>query len=126
MDIYCCQIGGLTNDLRRRLHQVTQAGAIIRLLLVGSGVCGWLDESSAYTIPRNGGQKGLREVLVEVVRGVFFPRTGSVFNACPPGKRSWIPAFAGMTYYGACRGAKPLCVPPIPQDWGARGLMDGY
>ena len=23
--------------------------------------------------------------------------------------RFWIPAFAGMTGYGACRGAKPLC-----------------
>ena len=53
--------------------------------------------NQAPAIPRNGGQKGLREILVEVVRGVFFPRTGSAFDASPSGKRSWIPAFAGMT-----------------------------
>jgi len=37
---------------------------------------------------------------------------------------SWIPAFAGMTEFGACRGAQPLCVTyhsPFPKG-GIRGI----
>ena len=42
----------------------------------------------------------------------------------------WIPAFAGMTGYGECRGAKPLCrglgcpqnLLIVPQDWGIKGV----
>ena len=37
----------------------------------------------------------------------------------------WIPAFAGMTLYGACRGAKPLCVLSCPPKiGGSRGLKE--
>ena len=44
---------------------------------------------------------------------------------------SWIPAFAGMTEevfvlhmpcIGACRGAQPLGVCLIPQEWGTKGV----
>jgi hypothetical protein len=46
--------------------------------------------------------RGLRGVLVETV----------TFG---------IPVSAGMTK-GACRGAKPLCILSIPQEWGIKGV----
>jgi len=45
----------------------------------------------------------------------------SVHTRKPARRISWIPASAGMTEDGACRGAKPLSFSAIPQDWGSRG-----
>ena len=44
----------------------------------------------------------------------------------PMVSQPWIPACAGMTGHGACRGAKPLCVAySSPKIGGHRGLNTG-
>ena len=51
------------------------------------------------------GSSGIKGVdCQDLERGVSRPRRNVVLP-----RATWIPAFAGMTGYGACGGAKPLC-----------------